>query len=180
MRSEYNFYKNKYLKYKKKYLSLKNRIGGASNTPPPPPSAEEIGALLIERALSLKDESNKPDTYRESKAEEKEDKYDQLRAEEKEDKYNQLRAEEGEFKGEQLKDESNSKEDEIRSEIDTLIDNAEEESLVTRKSFLNILVGKMLASLPKETVRSKRMVDRSRIMGERLRKKNVDISELRH
>ena len=76
MRSEHNFYENKYLKYKKKYLSLKNRIGGASNTPPPPPSAEEIGALLIERALSLKDESNKPDTYRKSKAEEKEDKYD--------------------------------------------------------------------------------------------------------
>ena len=172
MRSEHNFYENKYLKYKKKYILLKNRIGGASNTPPPPPSVEEIGALLIERALSLKDVSNKPDTYRESKAEEKDI---LLRAEKKEEKGDQLRAE-----GKEEKDESNSKEDEIRSEIDTLIDNAEEESFVTRKSFLDILVGSMLASLPKETVRSKRMVDRSRIMGERLRKKNVDISELRH
>ena len=79
-------------------------------------------------------------------------------------------------KNKQLKD--NSKEDEIRS-IDTLIDNAELEALATKKSFFDILAEKLLASLPKETTRSKRMMNRSKIIGERLRKKNVDVSGLR-
>ena len=154
MLREQNLYKNKYFKYKNKYFLLKKSIeGGASNTTP---SAEEIGALLIARATSINDNRG----------------YDERRAEEKDER----RAEEVQSKNKQLKD--NSKEDEIRS-IDTLIDNAELEALATKKSFFDILAEKLLASLPKETTRSKRMMNRSKIIGERLRKKNVDVSGLR-
>ena len=154
MLREQNLYKNKYFKYKNKYFLLKKSIeGGASNTTP---SAEEIGALLIARATSINDNRS----------------YDERRAEEKDER----RAEEVQSKNKQLKD--NSKEDEIRS-IDTLIDNAELEALATKKSFFDILAEKLLASLPKETTRSKRMMNRSKIIGERLRKKNVDVSGLR-
>ena len=162
MLREQNLYKNKYFKYKNKYFLLKKSIeGGASNTTP---SAEEIGALLIARATSINDNRS----YDERRAEEK----DERRAEEKDER----RAEEVQSKNKQLKD--NSKEDEIRS-IDTLIDNAELEALATKKSFFDILAEKLLASLPKETTRSKRMMNRSKIIGERLRKKNVDVSGLR-
>jgi hypothetical protein len=176
------FYK-KYCKYKTKYLLLKSIKGGATNTQPPT-SAEEIGVLLIERAVSIKEDGLRAEEKDDRKAEEKDDRKaeekDDRKAEEKDDRKaeekDDRRAEEVQSKNEQLKD--NSKEDEIRR-IDTLIDNAEQEALVTKKSFFDLLAEKLLASLPKETARSKRMMNRSKIIGERLRKKNVDVSELR-
>lgn len=171
MIGEHNLYKNKYFKYKKKYILLKKNVeGGASNSPPPAPSAEEIGALLIARAETIKDDSK----FAESKNEEK---FDQSKAEEK--KEDGLSAEEMESKNQQFKDDSYSKEDEIRIEVNTMIDRAEKESVSTKKSFFDILAEKLLSSLPKETVRSKRMINRSKIIGEQLRKKNIDISKLK-
>ena len=183
MIGEHNLYKNKYFKYKKKYILLKKNIeGGASNTPPPAPSVEEIGALLIARAETIKDD-NKFTESKDDTNQVNEDKFDQSKAEKK--KENELAAEEIESKNQQFKDESNSKEDEsnskedeIRIEVNTMIDRAEKESVSTRKSFFDILAEKMLASLPKETVRSKRMINRSKIIGEQLRKKNIDTSAL--
>lgn len=177
MIGEHNLYKNKYFKYKKKYILLKKNIeGGASNTPPPAPSAEEIAALLIARAETIKDDSkfaeSKNDTNQVN-----EEKFDQSKAEEK--KEDGLAAEEMESKNQQFKDDSYSKEDEIRIEVNTMIDRAEKESVSTRKSFFDILAEKLLSSLPKETVRSKRMINRSKIIGEQLRKKNIDISKLK-
>jgi hypothetical protein len=175
MIGEHNLYKNKYFKYKKKYILLKKIIeGGTSNIPPPAPSAEEIGDLLIARVESIKDDGK----FAESKDDiENEEKYEQFKAEE--NKKDGLAAEEMDSKNQQFKDKSNSKEDEIRAEVNTMIDIAEKESISTRKSFFDILAEKLLSSLPKETVRSKRMINRSRIIGEQIRKKNIDLSKLK-